>query len=458
MTEESPTQPNPPAPQPKFDASKPHQQRPRLRPVRGFPAQMGDKTVLGLADARQISDKVVFTMPAAQMVLPMMDGQKSVDEIVAAVGRGLTRGVLEPLIAQLDDAGLLVGPTFDAIVTKMRAEFDSAENLPPASTAQFADMLADAAVGNGKPATDEQRAEVGPKRLREVFDMWIDQALKEAKNPSLDTLPAAIVTPHLDYSRGWINYANVYGRLRVVDRPDRIVILGTNHFGESSGVCGCDKGYTTPFGTCPVDKAFVEALAKNLGQENTKKLFANRYDHEREHSVELQIPWIQHTFGPDAQGNYPPVFGALIHDPSVNSGESYDGKGLAFEPFVEALKKTIREMPGKTLVVSSADLSHVGPAFGDQQAMAGATPEAEAARNRVFQHDKEMLELYANRKPDELLSSMAWQQNPTRWCSLGNMIAAMKVTEPASAELYNYVATMDEQGTTLVSCVGMALK
>ena len=38
--------------------------------------------MLGLADARQISQRIVFTSPAAQHILPLMDGERSIDDIV----------------------------------------------------------------------------------------------------------------------------------------------------------------------------------------------------------------------------------------------------------------------------------------------------------------------------------------------------------------------------------------
>jgi len=417
---------------------------------------------LGLADARQVSDKVVFAAPASQMILPLLDGSRGLDQIVGQVGRGLTKENLEQLVAQLDEAGLLFGPTFDAMVAKMRAEFDAGATLPPASTAAFSDALAQQIMGEGfATASTEAKDEAGAKRLREVMDEWIASALKDVQNPSFDSLPKAIVAPHLDYPRGWLNYASVYGRLRVTDRPDRIVVLGTNHFGESSGICGCNKGYETPFGTCPLDRDLLASLEKNLGAANAEKLLANRFDHEREHSIELQIPWIQHVFGKDEAGNFPKVFGALIHDPSVNNGESYDGNGLAFDPFITALKATLAGLPGKTLIVSSADLSHVGPAFGDTFGFAGPlVGEAEpvvAARNRVFNHDRELLGLFVQNKSDEMIASMAWQQNPTRWCSLGNMLAAVALTSPNKIEVFNYAAAMDQQGTTMVSSCSAAL-
>ncbi len=280
------------------------------------------------------------------------------------------------------------------------------------------------------------------------------EALKQAPKPSFDTLPKAVVVPHLDYPRGWMNYAHAYGRMRVCDRPDRIIILGTNHFGMGTGVVGCDKGYESPLGVCPLDKQLSDLLREKLGE----KLFQHRYDHEREHSVELHIPWIQHVFGKDDSGNYPRVFGALVHDPAANNGESYDGTGIALEPFVGALKSTLGVIGGRTLIVSSADLSHCGPAFGDPKPLAGETQEANELRNKIVQNDLQMLEMVVKNKPNDLVAAMAWQQNPTRWCSTGNLVATLLTAEPAEVELLNYTAAMDQQGMTWVSSAALVMR
>ncbi len=455
----SDTPPTPPA-QPVFDPNADHQNTPRIRKVRGVPVPVntpdGKQTnMLGIADAQQISQKLVVTHPAFQIVLPLMDGSRNIDQIVSEAGKGLQRPMLEQLIAQLDDAGLLFGPSFEVIAQKMRDAFDESDTLPPGSTAQLADLLVVKAVG--EDATDEQKAEMGGDELKKQLDLWIDESLKSAENTSFDTLPAAVMAPHLDYARGWMNYGHIYGRLRVVDRPDRIVILGTNHFGQSTGICGCDKGYESPIGTCALDSELLEAVKTNLGAENAEKMLANRFDHENEHSIELHIPWIQHVFGADESGAYPKVFGALVHDPTVNNGEGYDENGLGIDPFVDALKAAIGQMPGKTLVVSSADLSHVGPAFGDQQPLAGDSEEANAMRTQVATHDQEMLKMIAENRMDDLIGSMAWQQNPTRWCSIGNISAMMRTVEPTKIDVLNYAAAMDPQGTAFVSSASVAL-
>lgn len=437
----------------------PHQRQPKLRAVRGFPAQTpnGDP-IVGLADARQVTDKIVYASMAVQYVLPLMDGQHTLDQIVAEVGRGLTRPILEQLVGQLDDAGLLFGPTFEGMQAKMRADFDSSPYLPPASSAAMAEALVQQSVqaGEPEPATPEEANTRGAAKMREVFDAWIAESLKNLlTTPTLTGQIRGLLAPHLDYQRGWLNYAGAWARLRGSPRPDRVVILGTNHFGFSTGVCACDKGYQTPLGACDADTGLIAALRQRLGEPNATKLFENRYDHEREHSIELQIPWLQHIFG--GGPTFPKVLGVLIHDPTVNGGESYDGNAVGLDAFVAAMRGALQDVGGTTLVISSADLSHVGPAFGDQQPLAGDDAPANEFRNKVFTHDREMLSMFASGKPDDMMAAMGWQQNPTRWCSIGNMVAAFKILEPAKVEIINYAAAVDPEGHTMVSSASAVL-
>jgi len=362
---------------PKFDPEAPHMARPKLRPIRAFPYVHEGQTLLGLADAQQISDRIMYTNPAAQLILPHLTGEKDLDTIMEEVGRGLNREMLETLIAQLDHAGLLEGPVFDELLARVRRDYESSDVLPPGSSEMFTKMVVNQKLDRtlGEPVSDEELAEHGSEAVAAQFDSWIDAILKDAEDPSFDELPHAIIAPHIDYPRGWQSYAAVYGRLRVVDRPDRVIVLGTNHFGRGTGVVGCDKGYETPLGVCPLDEEALEALKRELGDESTERLLEHRYDHEREHSVECQLMWLQHVFGADEKGKPVKVLGLLLHDPTRNNGESYDGNGLAFEPFVSALKRTIESLPGRTLVIASADLSHVGPQHGDPKPLSGEDQE-----------------------------------------------------------------------------------
>lgn len=428
-----------------------HQETPKLRPVRviGMPMQTpdGKETVmLGISDARQISPKMVGAHPAFQGVLTHMDGSKNIDDIVNEIGRGLQRPMLEQFIAQLDDAGLLEGPIFDKMLEEVRLDFDKSDTLPPGSTAQMADLLVMQEFG--EETTEDQKKEHGGAKLAEALSKWIEEAKEQDGFRPLESLPAGIIGPHLDYARGWINYASLYAAMEGLEAPDRIILLGTNHFGVSTGVCGCDKGYETPIGFVKLDTEFMGALKDALGPDGAERLFSERYDHENEHSIELHLPWLQHLFGTDI-----PVFGALVHDPAVNNGESLDGNGLAIDPFVDAVKAAIGKVGGRTLVVSSADLSHMGPSFGDQVNLVEQEGQGAETRNNTVNHDREMIKHLEEGRPEDLIGAMAWQQNPTRWCSVGNLVAGMRICEADRLSVLRYNAALDSQGQAMVSSV-----
>lgn len=458
---------------PPFDPAKPHHAAPRIRPsIFGQPVPVktpdGQQHVmLALSDRSQLAEGSLVTSPLAQFMVGFMNGENEPASIAAsAVDKAREAGAPEEalaqitednvrmLVAQLDNAGLLQGPVFDERLAKLRADFDGSDILPPGTTAAMAEAVAQAALGEG--ATEEAKKEQAPARLREAIDKWIDDVLKPAEDPSFNELPRLIIVPHLDYWRGYMNLAQAYGRMRVVDRPARVIVLGVNHFGFGTGVVGCNKGYETPLGITNYDADFGALIEGKLGSEDTEKLYAARYDHEREHSIELQIPWVQHIFGAGDDG--PKVWGALVHNPIRNSGESYDGNGLGIQPFIDALKASIGEAPGRTLVIVSANLSHVGPVYGDKREVMGDSEEANAFRKEVVDHDMELLEFIKNGKPEELVAMLAWQQNPTRWNAVGSIIAGMHAVEASGARLLNYLAAGDQQGRAVISSVAMVVE
>lgn len=457
---------------PPFDPAKPHHAHPRLRPtVTGNPMPMntpqGKQVMLALGDRAQIADGQLVTSPLAQFMLPHMDGSHDPSTIAsAAADQARAAGAPEEavthlneqnvqlLVAQLDAAGLLQGPVFDEKLARLRAEFDNSEILPPGTTIATAEALVQQELGEGVP--DDEKKRLAPKKLREAMDRWMSEVIEPVADPSFDALPRLVLAPHLDYWRGYANYSHVYARMRVVDRPARVVILGPNHFGFGTGVVGCNKGYQTPLGLCEHDAAFADILARHLGAENTDRLYKDRYDHEREHSIELQLPWVQHVFAGE-DGVAPRVYAALVHDPSRSNGESYDGQGLGIQPFIDALRAAIKDAEGPTLVIVSANMSHVGPAFGDRVQIMSDSEEAQAFRKKVVDHDREMIALLEQGKPEQIVASMAWQQNPTRWNAVGPMVAGWSAVDATDARLLNYMAAGDQQGNMVISSAAMAV-
>jgi hypothetical protein len=322
---------------------------------------------------------------------------------------------LVQVLQKLDEMGYLWGPASEALErAKMEAIREAGRFTLP----------------------DEARKPEVAEQLRN----FMSEGLSKAEDPEFDAPVVGIVAPHLDYGRGGGNYAAAYKCLETGarEKPDRIVILGTNHFGLGDGVVMTEFGFETPFGAVRQDAALLERMRDAFGD----RLFKDQIDFAGEHSVNLHLPWIQHLYG-DV-----PVLAALVPDPNVPMIAD-DGERVGSKEFAVALKAALAQAGGRTLFVSSADLSHVGPQFGDQG------PVDAARRTAIEQHDRELLGEFIE-GPDRFLKHVAEEGNRHRWCSVGNMYVTAVAAPHASREMVKYDQSADPSGSALVSSAALA--
>jgi AmmeMemoRadiSam system protein B len=102
-----------------------------------------------------------------------------------------------------------------------------------------------------------------------------------------------LVCPHAGYMYSGPVAANAYYELALDGKPDTVVILGPNHTGYGSALALMDEGvWRTPLGDVEVDSV----VAHDLCQE-TRLLDVDESAHRFEHSVEVQLPFLQFLFG-----------------------------------------------------------------------------------------------------------------------------------------------------------------
>jgi AmmeMemoRadiSam system protein B len=71
--------------------------------------------------------------------------------------------------------------------------------------------------------------------------------------------------------------------------PEVFIVLGPNHYGRGSGVSiQTDGAWETPLGTTPIDTP----LAENI-QKASEIIDIDESAHSAEHSIEVQVPFIQ---------------------------------------------------------------------------------------------------------------------------------------------------------------------
>ncbi len=168
----------------------------------------------------------------------------------------------------------------------------------------------------------------------------------EDADPVATLKPLALILPHAGYIYSGQIAADGYNQARS-HSYDTVVILGTNHttphFNKIALYPG--DGFATPLGTARVDRTIVEAL-----KAASPDCFLTSAPHRDEHSVEVQVPFIQVVF-PKAK-----IVPVIIGTPDAH----------LCERFGQALGKVLK---GKNaLIVASSDLSHY-PSYGDAVAV-----------------------------------------------------------------------------------------
>lgn len=167
-----------------------------------------------------------------------------------------------------------------------------------------------------------------PDQLRKSIHSFLKETapLIEAKG---------IVVPHAGYVYSGPVAGSVYSSVRL---PGRIVILGPNHTGRGRPLSLHPGGqWRTPLGLAAID----EMLNRSLLQE-CRLLAEDAAAHVREHSIEVQIPFLQ--VAADAFS-----FSAIC----VGTADY-----AALEALGHALARTVKSSKDPVLLVTSSDMNH----------------------------------------------------------------------------------------------------
>ncbi len=117
--------------------------------------------------------------------------------------------------------------------------------------------------------------------------------LPEVKNGPKKIL--ALVCPHAGYMYSGPVAAHSYYNLALDGKPDIIVILGPNHTGMGSGVSLMSEGaWNMPLGNVNVNSEIADKIWKA-----SKIIDLDDEAHLYEHSIEVQLPFLQYIYGSD---------------------------------------------------------------------------------------------------------------------------------------------------------------
>jgi len=156
----------------------------------------------------------------------------------------------------------------------------------------------------------------------------------------------ACVCPHAGYMYSGPVAAHSFLDISEIIEPELVVIVGPNHYGLGSGVATYGDGeWETPLGKVKVDQNASRKIVSLTGFVDI-----DPGAHRREHSIEVQLPFLQHLYG--GEFSFLPI-SLAFQEKSIARDLA---KGLA------VLLKEAAEAEVNAILIGSSDLTHYEPA------------------------------------------------------------------------------------------------
>lgn len=217
-----------------------------------------------------------------------------------------------------------------------------------------------------------------------------------------------LVSPHAGYMYSGPVAANGYSYLARDGMPEVFIILGPNHTGYGSGVSILTDGaWETPMGITAIETG----LAKEI-QKTSELLDVDEASHSQEHSIEVQLPFIQFLFKESPR--FIPIC-MMMQDLQTSR---------------EIAQSIIERCKGKDLViVASSDFTHYEP------------------HETASKKDKAAVDLIT--KLDDAHLNELGESGSVTMCGYGpitTLIAAAKILGGVKAELLSYKTSGDITG------------
>jgi MEMO1 family protein len=172
-----------------------------------------------------------------------------------------------------------------------------------------------------------------------------------------------LICPHAGYMYSGPVAATAFYNLAQDGKPDTVVLLGPNHTGYGSALSVMREGsWQTPLGNVEIDSAMVDAIL-----HETNVLDVDDVAQKFEHSLEVQLPFLQYLFG-NSFKIVPICFLMQDYASAVEIGRA----------LTEALDAT------NSVVIASSDMTHYESAKSAADKDQAALKDVTALNARAF--------------------------------------------------------------------------
>jgi MEMO1 family protein len=399
----------------------------RLRGNLDFtPSPTPEHPGLFIRDPFRYSDAMLIIPPGLTECLRCFDGKHTDLDLRAALVR-LTGDlnvsqIQEHLVQTLSAAGFLEDDNYFHMQAERVRQFAAGPVREPAHA------------GSAYP--------VAPEDLRETMVRYLGGVDGDGRAAYSKKL-FALAAPHVSPEGGWQSYQAAY-RLLGPEHQDRtFVILATSHYGEPEKFGLTRKRFRTPSGEAVTDTALVDWLAERGGDA----VRMEDYCHSFEHTVELQVIFLQHQLGPGVR-IVPILCGPFVRGLLSGKGPEED-EGV--RRFFDALNE-LREREGDRLFwVLGVDMAHMGRRYQDDfSAVAG-----QGIMSEVSDRDQRRIDSINSGDAGGFWDQVCRNRDDLKWCGSSPFYTFLKAVPGARGELLRYEQwNIDDK--SVVSFAGMA--
>jgi AmmeMemoRadiSam system protein B len=394
------------------------------------PSPVPDRPGLFIRDPYRYSEAVLIIPPPLIECLRCFDGHQTDLDLRALLVRitgDLQVAELEQhLVETFSSAGFLEDETFAQMKAGRQREFADAPKREPAHA------------GGAYPL------EIAA--LRETMARYMDGAA-----PSSAPLPSragqaalcGIAAPHVSPEGGWQSYRAAYGALGPELKDRTFVILATSHYGAPEHFGLTRKPFVTPLGETATDTALVDRLAAFGGPA----VLMEDYCHSFEHTVELQVIFLQHIYGPDIR-ILPILCGQYAHS-LYRGGAPEADEGV--RRFLDSLGEMAAREGDRLFWILGIDMAHMGaryqddfPAYADQGVMA-----------EVAERDRQRIARVVESDGDGFWNLVRENHDDLKWCGSAPLYTFLKTLPGTRGELLRY-EQWNIDPRSVVSFAGMA--
>ncbi len=390
---------------------------PKVRWVEAHPIVQDGKELILIRDTEGITEQALIVPKEVAFMISLMDGTRSLrdiqEEYMRVCGELVYLEHIQGLVDALDSNLLLFNEHYTDCLAQMREEYTSAPVREP--------FLA------GKSYSAN----------RMELIMFLDEMFKGADGKSYANKEiTGILAPHIDYSRGKEVYRETYSHLRSVEKS-LIIVLGTCHRPTDRIWSISVKDFSTPLDVIP----HPEGLCRLIRENDVLKRYIDEWPHRSEHSIELQLPLIQFMARNDFE--MLPILTGSMHE-YIEGKKGIDDGEIA--EIVENFKAALQDYGKPYVVISGADLAHIGAQFGDQYALDIGTLAVSKGK------DEAMLGSVSNVDPRGFFEAVRAEGDSRRICGLTPIFFQLCLLQDSLCDVVSYKQWTD--GSSSVSFAG----